>query len=413
MRDAGQREEQFRKRIQPNNDTESPKEIPPPVASTTSSPSFYTPTVEQSPAVVLPVEEKPPVIENIKPTETIQHPETAVEINQVATIRHTATEETTQAEYRPGIKLVQSNVLKSTIQYYMTDHSPDENPGKSNSSLSFILSFNLHLEEEELPEKVYDWDSIISNGPQFKYEDTFGNSPLLHSPSLIDICLDFHIHEKLDQPSQQSWFDSDLSPARVWLEHSIAPLIRIQSVHKLSFESLLSDVSRSQLVNRALLNYFFDELKLLSHLNHLRAFYFLATGRFGLAFCGELSRILLSNDDVRVIYHVNSMRQILYTSLDQTGELNHFIDILHLTSKMNIPNSISLLDPNLLDYFDLTYTIQWPLNIVISEDMLEKYRIIFRFLLRILIVKQVLSEIWVMLKSCEYFQSKSSPSFII
>ena len=132
MRDAGQREEQFRKRIQPNNDTESPKEIPPPVPSTTSSPSFHTPTVEQSPAVVLPVEEKPPVVENIKPTETIQRPETAVEINQVATIRHTATEETTQAEYRPGIKLVKSNVLKSTIQYYMTDHSPDENPGKSN-----------------------------------------------------------------------------------------------------------------------------------------------------------------------------------------------------------------------------------------------------------------------------------------
>ena len=176
------------------------------------------------------------------------------------------------------------------------------------------------------------------------------------------------------------------------------------SVHLLRFSLSLSlSLSRSQLVNRALLNYFFDELQLLSHLNHLRAFYFLATGRFGLAFCGELSRILLSNDDVRAIYHVNSMRQILYTSLDQTGELNHLIDIVHLTSKVNIPASISLLDPNLLDYFDLTYTIQWPLNIVISADMLEKYRIIFRFLLRILIVKQVLNEIWVMLKSCKYF----------
>lgn len=129
MRDAGQREEQFRKRIQPNSETASPKEIPPPVASTTSSPAFYTPTVEQSPAVVLPVEEKPPVIEIM---ETIPHAETAVQINPVTTIRHTATEETTQAEYRPGIKLVQSNVLKSTIQYYMMDHSPDKNPGKSN-----------------------------------------------------------------------------------------------------------------------------------------------------------------------------------------------------------------------------------------------------------------------------------------
>ena len=75
------------------------------------------------------------------------------------------------------------------------------------------------------------------------------------------------------------------------------------------------------------------------------------------------------------------MRQILYTSLDQAGELNNLIDVLHLTSKINIPNSLSLLDSTLLDYFELNYTVQWPLNIVISEEILEKYKIIFRFLL--------------------------------
>ena len=174
MRDAGQREEQFRKRIQPNTtEIESPMEIPP-AASSTSSPSFHTPTVEQSPSVVLPVEDKPSitvsplVVQPIKPTETGPRMTTAAaaETTQV-TIRYTATEETTQAEYRPGIKLVQSNVLKSTIQNYMIDHhSLDEN------------------DEEELPEKVYDWDSIISNGPQFTYEDTFGKSPFLHLPPL-------------------------------------------------------------------------------------------------------------------------------------------------------------------------------------------------------------------------------------
>lgn len=166
--------------------------------------------------------------------------------------------------------------------------------------------------------------------------------------------------------------------------------------------------SRSRLVNRALLNYFFDELDLLTHFNNLRAYYFLATGRFGLAFCSELSRILLSDDDARKIYHVNSMRQILYSSLDQTGDLNHLIDILQLTAKINLPNSLSLLDANLFDYFDLKYTIQWPMNIMISDEMIEKYKVIFRFLLRILIVKQILNEIWVMLKSCKMLLSNST-----
>lgn len=157
-----------------------------------------------------------------------------------------------------------------------------------------------------------------------------------------------------------------------------------------------------------MLNYFFDELNLSYHLNNLRSYYFLATGRFGDAFCSELSRLLLTNDDARIIYHVNYMRQILYTSLDHAGELNNLIDILQLTSKMNLPNSLSLLDSTLLDYFDLNYTVQWPLNIVISQDMLEKYKIVFRFLLRILIVKQVLSETWVLLKSCKHDISSKS-----
>lgn len=102
------------------------------------------------------------------------------------------------------------------------------------------------------------------------------------------------------------------------------------------------------------------------------------------------------------------MRQILYSSLDQTGDLNHLIDILQLTAKINLPNSLSLLDANLFDYFDLKYTIQWPMNIVISDEMIEKYKVIFRFLLRILIVKQILNEIWVMLKSCKMLLSNST-----
>ncbi|CAF0800134.1 unnamed protein product [Rotaria sp. Silwood1] len=370
MRDANEREEEFRKRIQPNITTDTPTEVQSSLstASSTSSPSFHTPAVDQSPSVVSLIDNKSIIVSspimlekpnNIQTFDVISKDETQLVSKSIEKpiIRHTATEETTQEEYRRAVKFVPSNVLKSTIQNYMIDHNPlDESQ-----------------EEEELPEKIYDWDAIIANGPQFKYDDSF----------------DFKVNEKNSQISKEnfaeSWFNFDMSPLRVWLEHSISPLIHVQS----------------QLVNRALLNYFFDELKLLYHLNNLRSYYFLATGRFGLAFCSELSRLLLTNDDARIIYRVNSMRQILYTSLDQAGELNNLIDILQLTAKTNIPNSLSLLDSTLLDYFDLIYTIQWPLNIVISQDMLEKYKIIFRFLLRILIVKQVLSEIWIILKSCK------------
>ncbi len=134
MRDANQREEQFRKRIQPNNIIETPKEVQPIVStgSSASSLSFHTPAIDQSPNIALPVEDKPPIISppSIKPTQFVDI--TSKESTQTI-IRHTANEETTQAEYRSGIKLVPSNVLKSTIQNYMIDHnSLDDSQSKLN-----------------------------------------------------------------------------------------------------------------------------------------------------------------------------------------------------------------------------------------------------------------------------------------
>lgn len=203
------------------------------------------------------------------------------------------------------------------------------------------------------------------------------------------------------------WSHRDMSPLKVWLSNSILPIVRIQLVFsfrskwKLRRENFLF-LFRSKLVDRALLNFFFDELNLLEHLENLRTFYFLATGRFGIGFSSEISRILLSEDDARSIYRLNSIRQILYSALDQTGRLSHFIDILQLFPAENIPETLTLLDPTLFDYFHLNYSIQWPLNIFIDQESFEKYRKIFRFLLRVLIVKQVLNEIWLMLKNCEF-----------
>jgi hypothetical protein len=156
MRDASEREEQFRKRIQPNVNTDTPKENQSTLStgSSASSLSFHTPAIEQSPNDL-----KLSSISSEKMNSTETSDVISITPNkEIQTIiRHTATEETTEVEYRPGIKLVPSNVLKSTIQNYMMDHnSLDES------------------QDEELPEKVYDWDAIISNGPQFKYDDAFG-----------------------------------------------------------------------------------------------------------------------------------------------------------------------------------------------------------------------------------------------
>jgi len=139
MRDANDREEQFRKRIQPNINTDTPTEEIQPSLSTVSSASslsFHTPAIDQSPNDLKLSSISSPLktIEKIDTVETLDMISLIPKEKTQTIIRHTATEETTQADYRSGIKIVASNVLKSTIQNYMIDHNPfDENQGTSNN----------------------------------------------------------------------------------------------------------------------------------------------------------------------------------------------------------------------------------------------------------------------------------------
>lgn len=147
MRDAAEREEQFRKRIQPNDSDTTPSEVQ---SISSSTPSFHTPVIDESPSVVSMTENNSVVasspLENIeiqsgtKPIEKAKNSDKfdLVPSNQEVSkpiektiIRHTATEETTEPEYRRTVKYVPSNVLKSTIQNYLVDHDPlNESEGK-------------------------------------------------------------------------------------------------------------------------------------------------------------------------------------------------------------------------------------------------------------------------------------------
>ena len=122
MRDATQREEQFRQRVQPTTPKDTP--LPPTNASSASTESFHTPAIEPSPHVLPALESTLTALSTPSPTQ----PVAVLPMAGRPTVRHTATEETLQAEYRSTVKLVPSSVLKSTIQNYMIDHHPsDEN----------------------------------------------------------------------------------------------------------------------------------------------------------------------------------------------------------------------------------------------------------------------------------------------
>jgi len=145
MRDASQREEQFRKRIQ---STDTSSENPPNVSAEIPE-TLSTTITEQLPEVISTTTDVPvePIVKIEKPAQIIDKVSLIPSEPTQIFVRHTANEQTTQAEYRPGIKLVSGhNALKSTIQNYLIDHDPleNDNQGKNYSSdkqMKFIRLF--------------------------------------------------------------------------------------------------------------------------------------------------------------------------------------------------------------------------------------------------------------------------------
>ncbi len=74
--------------------------------------------------------------------------------------------------------------------------------------------------------------------------------------------LDFNIKEKDSQLSKQNlaepWFDFDMSPLRVWLEHSISPLIHVQYVNlKFSYSFLIKSFLKISISKSCIVELFF------------------------------------------------------------------------------------------------------------------------------------------------------------
>lgn len=55
--------------------------------------------------------------------------------------------------------MIQQMIRKVNTEHWATDAIPSD-----------------LLDDEEPPEKVYDWETIIANGPQFHYKAAFGRN---------------------------------------------------------------------------------------------------------------------------------------------------------------------------------------------------------------------------------------------
>lgn len=165
------------------------------------------------------------------------------------------------------------------------------------------------------------------------------------------------------------------------------------SINKTLHQSVLIPLTiQMKLVNDALLKYYIKDLGLLSHLNSLRNFFFLLDGEFGHNLTDALFIHLNKISRPEDLLNSRSLNYILAKALESSIKGNEINGSRLSFSIKFMPKHIQNSSPEVLSCLSLQYKVTWPLNILISEELLLKYDKIFEYLLKIRRVSWVLDQ---------------------
>ncbi|KAK3907983.1 Gamma-tubulin complex component 6 [Frankliniella fusca] len=249
----------------------------------------------------------------------------------------------------------------------------------------------------------------------FKGTDNLPNGLPLASPLIEFQCekaTDFEVHGlplmidiadnlalKLKSPSDVSTDDTDFEsngcktdttkplPNTSWLDSSLQTCL------------LLPLRVQYKYVSAALMDHFLVDLKLLSHLKSLRSYYLMQDGEFGRHLTTKLFTQMYLVPTPDKLFNTPTLNRIVKEALASSqGTTDPNCYRLALDCNI-IPHHFSHSSPNVLDCITLSYKVKWPLNLLLTPDVLEKYNVIFLFLVRLKRIAWLLQEDFVALKN--------------
>ncbi|XP_013909721.1 PREDICTED: gamma-tubulin complex component 6 [Thamnophis sirtalis] len=157
-------------------------------------------------------------------------------------------------------------------------------------------------------------------------------------------------------------------------------------------------VSHVSLVNKAIVDYYFVELNVEKHFEALRHFLLMEDGEFAQSLSDLLFEKLGSGQTPGELLNPLVLNSILNKALQYSlhGD-SHLASNLSFALKY-LPDMFKPNAPDALACLDLRYKVDWPLNIVITENCMNKYNKIFSFLLQLKHMVWTLKDVWFHLK---------------
>ncbi|XP_022826638.1 gamma-tubulin complex component 6 [Spodoptera litura] len=147
-----------------------------------------------------------------------------------------------------------------------------------------------------------------------------------------------------------------------------------------------------EVVNNSILTYFLVNLDMYEHMRSLKDYFFLMDGEFSRSICHNLFTKLVKTLNPQELLNFGTLHSILDKALGSSiSHVHKFSENLSFTITES-PLSFQHSSPDVLQCLSLTYTVSWPLNIILSQEALLRYAKVFQFLIKMRRIFWVLGE---------------------
>lgn len=153
------------------------------------------------------------------------------------------------------------------------------------------------------------------------------------------------------------------------------------------FKQCFTDIiyKRIEYINHQLITIYFEKYDLENHLNSLRDFYLCKEEEYIYEFSKYIYNLLRSHhpwqDSVNLSIHFDNCIEDILSNRKGLKESFH-IEMFNIS--INPSKEVKSFDDiNCLDSLDIKYNTPWPFNIILTDEIINKYYMIFQYLLTI------------------------------
>jgi gamma-tubulin complex component 6 len=158
-------------------------------------------------------------------------------------------------------------------------------------------------------------------------------------------------------------------------------------------------LTQNHLVNSALLDHFLTSCHVTTHFLSLKRFLLLEDGEFAYTLSSHLFNKLRSGGGSRMTSPA-FLNPLLQSALDSSLHGNSpNAELLTFAVSGSPPAHPHAVDA--LDFLQLQYEVEWPCNVVITEDCLRKYNRVFHLLLQLRRASWTLKTVFSLIELCE------------